>query len=81
VEVIGGLLAGNLGARLPDVFDPPTHPGHRSLAHGMAPIAAVGMAALRLCRLGAGALAGLSRGYGSHMALDARTNAGLPLRA
>lgn len=118
LEVIGGLVAGNLGARLPDVFDPPTHPGHRSLAHGMAPIAAVGTAAVRrldgaqarlraeadrcaalrvsattplqrlwqqlieiLCRLGAGALAGLLGGYGSHLALDARTNAGLPLLA
>ena len=118
LEVVGGLVAGNLGARLPDVFDPPTHPGHRSLAHGMAPIAAVGTAAVRrldgaqarlraeadrraalrssastplqrlwqaflelLCRLGAGALAGLLGGYGSHVALDALTRAGLPLLA
>lgn len=117
LEVLGGLVAGNLGARLPDVFDPPTHPSHRSLAHGMAPIAAVGTAAVRrldgaqarlraeaerraalrvqattslrlwqqlleiLCRLGAGALAGLLGGYGSHIALDAFTPAGLPLLA
>lgn len=116
LEVLGGLVAGNLGARLPDMFDPPTHPGHRSLAHGIAPVAAVGRAAVRgldgaqarlraeadrraalrasattalqrlwqqllelLCRLGAGALAGLLGGYGSHLALDAGTKAGLPL--
>lgn len=47
LEVLGGLVAGNLGARLPDVFDPPTHPGHRSQAHGIAPIATVGTAAER----------------------------------
>lgn len=118
LEILGGLVAGNMGARLPDVFDPPTHPGHRSLAHGIAPIAAVGTAAVRrldgaqarlraeadrraalcaqattplqrfwqqllesLCRLGAGALAGLLGGYGSHIALDAFTPAGLPLFA
>lgn len=118
LEVLGGLVVGNLGARLPDVFDPPTHPGHRSLAHGIAPVAAVGRAAVRgldgaqvrlraeadrraalpasattplqslwqavleiLCRLGAGALAGLLGGYGSHVALDAFTPAGLPLLA
>lgn len=118
VEVVGGLLAGTLGARLPDVFDPPTHPGQRSLAHGLAPIAAVGTAAVGrldgaqarlraeadrraalrasattslqrlwqqvlaiLCGLGAGALAGLLGGYGSHIALDAFTPAGLPLLA
>lgn len=118
LEALGGLVAGNLGARLPDVFDPPTHPGLRSLAHGIAPVAAVGRAAGRgldnaqvrlraeadrraalrasattplqrlwhavfeiLCRLGAGALAGLLGGYRSHVALDAFTPAGLPLLA
>lgn len=44
LEILGGLIVGNLGARLPDVFDPPMHPGHRSIAHG---IAAVGRAAVR----------------------------------
>lgn len=34
-----------------------------------------------LCRLGAGALAGLLAGYGSHVALDAFTPASLPLFA
>lgn len=118
LEFLGGLVAGAVGGRLPDVFDPPTHPGHRSLAHGIAPVAALGTVAVRsldgaqawlraeaarraalsasagtplqrlwqallelLCRLGAGALAGLIGGYGSHLALDAFTPAGLPLIA
>lgn len=118
LEVLGGAVAGNLGARLPDVFDPPLHPGHRSLAHGIVPVAAAGRAAVNaldgwqaqlraeasrraslrqsaatsferfwqalieiLCRLGAGALAGLLAGYGSHVALDAFTPASLPLLA
>jgi len=34
-----------------------------------------------LCRIGAGALAGLLAGYCSHVALDALTPAGLPLLA
>lgn len=118
LEVLGGLLAGNLGARLPDVFDPPLHPGHRALAHGVVPVVAAGRAAVGaldgwqaqlrdaaarraalgasaatplerlwhalvelLYRLGAGALAGLLAGYGSHVALDAFTPACLPLFA
>lgn len=39
VEVLGGVAGGYIGARLPDLFDPPTHPGHRGLAHGVIPVA------------------------------------------
>jgi hypothetical protein len=118
LEVVGELLAGNPGARLPNVFDPPLHPGYRSVAHGIVPIATAGTAAVHaldgwqlrlraeadpraglrasapmplqrlwqavleiLCRLGAGALAGLLGGYGAHVALDAFTPAGLSLLA
>lgn len=118
LEVLGGLVAGNLGAQLPDVFDLPLHPGHRSVAHGLVPVASAGTAAMHaldgwqarlrmeadrraafrasaatplerlrqavleiLCRLGAGALAGLLGRYGSHVALDAFPPAGLPLLA
>jgi hypothetical protein len=118
LEVLGGLLGGNLGARLPDVFDPPLYPGHRALAHGVVPVVAAGRAAVAalgdwqghlraeagrqvalrasagtplerywhalvefLCRLGAGTLAGLLAGYGSHVVLDAFTPAGVPLVA
>lgn len=118
LEVLGGALGGYVGARLPDLLDPPISPRHRSLAHGVVPVGLVGKAAwneldgvqtkLRteanrraklaqsastpferlchkliqlLCRLGAGALAGLIGGYGSHLALDACTPASLPLLA
>lgn len=118
LEVLGGLVAGNLGAWLPDVFDQPLQPGHRSVGHGIVPVATAATTAVRaldswqsrlrteadrraalrtsaatplqrlwravlelLCWLGAGALAGLLGGYGSHVALDAFTPAGLPLLA
>lgn len=118
LEILGGLVGGNMGARLPDAFDPPNHPGHRSLAHGAVPMTVAGTAAVNaldgwqgrlrveanrravlrvsaatpierlwhallelLCRIGAGALAGLLAGYGSHLALDAFTAASLPLFA
>ena len=118
IETLGGALAGAVGARLPDVLDPPLHPRHRSLAHGLVPVAVAGRvgamaldrcqvrlraeaehrASLRraavtplqrvwhaivevLCRLGAGAMAGLLAGYGSHVALDAFTPASIPLVA
>jgi len=38
LEAVGGLA----GSRLPDIFDPPTHPGHRALAHGVLPMGAIG---------------------------------------
>ena len=40
LETAGGGLGGFLGGILPDRFDPPTHPGHRGLAHGLIPVAA-----------------------------------------
>jgi len=39
IESAGGTLGGYIGRILPDWFDPPRHPGHRSLAHGLAPVA------------------------------------------
>jgi hypothetical protein len=40
LETTGGSLGGALGGLLPDVFDPPCHPHHRSLAHGVLPVVA-----------------------------------------
>jgi len=40
LEVAGGVLGGALGGLLPDIFDPPCHPHHRSLAHGVLPVIA-----------------------------------------
>lgn len=42
VEAIGGAIGGYVGGKLPDVIDPPIHPGHRSIGHGVIPVGAVG---------------------------------------
>lgn len=34
IEIAGGAAAGYLGARLPDIIDPPTSPNHRGIGHG-----------------------------------------------
>jgi hypothetical protein len=39
VEALGGGFGGWLGARLPDIIDPPLSPCHRSVGHGAGPIA------------------------------------------
>lgn len=38
-ESSGGAIGGYIGGILPDWVDPPLHPGHRSLGHGLAPVA------------------------------------------
>ena len=38
LESAGGALGGYLGGILPDWIDPPLHPGHRSLVHGLTPV-------------------------------------------
>ena len=40
MEAFGGALGGYCGGILPDCIDPPFHPGHRSLGHGLVPVAA-----------------------------------------
>jgi hypothetical protein len=42
LEGIGGGLGGWVGARLPDLIDPPTSPRHRSVGHGVAQSAIAG---------------------------------------
>lgn len=37
-EVLGGLIGGLAGGMLPDIIDPPFHPGHRALAHALIPV-------------------------------------------
>jgi hypothetical protein len=39
VEACGGLVGGLIGGLLPDLIDPPTWPGHRSIGHGLVPVA------------------------------------------
>ena len=43
VEGLGGLLSAVTGGVLPDLIDPPDHPGHRSIAHGLAPVGTTGI--------------------------------------
>lgn len=38
VESLGGYVGGVLGAKLPDIIDPPTSPHHRSIGHGVVPV-------------------------------------------
>lgn len=38
IELFGGLCGGSAGAMLPDLIDPPCHPRHRSLGHGLVPV-------------------------------------------
>lgn len=40
LEAAGGALGGYIGGILPDLLDPPLHPGHRAFAHGFLPVAA-----------------------------------------
>lgn len=47
IEALGGVIGGNLGARMPDIIDPPLHPRHRSLGHGVVPVGAGAYASVR----------------------------------
>ncbi len=42
-ETLGGGLGGDLGGRLPDIWNPPTHPNHRGWAHGILPAVTTAM--------------------------------------
>lgn len=51
--VVGGLIAGGLGGRIPDLLDPPLHPNHRAFFHSVvAGCAVAGAAALTVKKLG-----------------------------
>jgi hypothetical protein len=44
IETTGGVLAGWLGGRAPDLIEPAIHPNHRSTFHAVLPVSATGMA-------------------------------------
>ena len=50
IETLGGVGGGILGARMPDVIDPPTSPRHRSVGHGIAPVGAAAWAFVKSLR-------------------------------
>jgi hypothetical protein len=43
LEAFGGSWGGTMGAVLPNVFDPPTHPRHRAMGHGLVPVGAASL--------------------------------------
>lgn len=55
IELLGALIGGYAGGRLPDVLDPPMGPLHRSYAHGGLAVAGLATAQVekwcRACRL------------------------------
>lgn len=85
---IATALAGYAFGTLPDILEPPTHPGHRASLHSYAALALVGVVAWKLYQwrpdkacdryfrwLGLAALGA----YCVHLAMDSRTPAGLPI--
>jgi len=48
IEMAGGWLGGTLGARLPDILEPATWPGHRQLAHSWTAFGGSGAASIKL---------------------------------
>lgn len=46
-EVMGGAMGGMLGARLPDILEPPVSPHHRAVAHGVLPVASAAIAVVQ----------------------------------
>ncbi len=47
IETFGGAVGGTLGGLAPDRLDPPLWPGHRSVGHGLVPVAVAGDAVRR----------------------------------
>lgn len=87
-ELIGnaafGTGLGALGGVLPDMLEPPTHPGHRDLFHSVATGAAIcyGLNKInnnaKATSQGKTFLNTLGVGYLSHLVLDGQTPSGLP---
>ncbi len=83
-ETLSIFLGGGAVASLPDVFDPPTSPRHRSIGHSIVGSAGLGLAMknletnLDIPQNKKDVLYALGGAYLSHIALDATTPAGLP---
>jgi inner membrane protein len=86
---VGG-VSGAIGAKLPDLIEPATHPRHRGHFHSVAAGVGVGVDIKRIAssadpnetfpeRLARGAVGATGAGYISHLVLDATTPARLPL--
>ena len=81
--LLGG-IGGVVGGLLPDILEPPRHPGHRDLFHsrlaliGMPIVGAKLMDSANLSQSAVTVGEGFSVGYISHLILDSRTPRGLP---
>jgi len=83
-EAFLGAIGGVVGGLLPDILEPPRHPGHRDLFHSR--LAFIGMPIVGAKLMNSGNLSqsavtvgeGFSVGYISHLILDSRTPRGLP---
>jgi inner membrane protein len=81
---IGGAV-GACGATLPDLLEPATHPGHRSVCHSVTAVAALAVGLKKLnentnVRPEVKALTNIAgAGYLSHLLMDGQTPAGLPI--
>lgn len=74
LETIGGCLFGILGARLPDIFDPPTSPNHRGAAHS----AGAAICSIGKVQAGIAAWQETLRAFAEDEMQAARLNAGRP---
>ena len=86
VSALAGLfLLGGASAAFPDILDPPNGPTHRGAGHSLVAIAGLISILNRLRDDSSIAqeykdfLYSMITAYGSHLALDAQTPAGLPL--
>jgi len=83
-DALVGLLAAGVGSILPDVVEPPRHPGHRSVFHSrltLVSVPVVGAMLINSADLSESGVAfweGLAVGYVSHLVLDSGTPSGLP---
>lgn len=88
IEILGLLgigLIGGVASLLPDIIEPPTSPNHRGLAHSLVALIVIGAGISNLNEkqdidaAQKGLWNPLALGYTSHLLLDARTSASLPI--
>lgn len=82
-SMVAATAGGVLGSCGPDVLEPARHPNHRRLAHSVAVGVGVTVTTLQSAQKpmtpGRAFWEGVGVGYGSHLAHDSTTPAGLPL--
>jgi membrane-bound metal-dependent hydrolase YbcI (DUF457 family) len=85
IEAIISLVGGAIAGVVPDILEPATHPGHRSLFHSPAILALIAQGnrkvwqSEQLTESQKTMLSLLSAAYASHLVADGTTPKGLPL--